>query len=142
MEKEVFNSKYAIVKYDEQFKLYTIKYLPETEHMSDKEWKALMYSFQEIWHKYETKYMISDDRERKYGYAPEMQTWTLQLVVPDWAKIGLKKYVQILPADFISSLSSEQIDELGNTKFSLSFENKFVADYESAIEWLELKNSI
>ena len=138
METIVLNSKYATVKYDDVSKLYVIKYLPETENMSNKEWQDLMYSFQEIWNKYETLYMISDDRERKYGYDPEMQDWTLKLVVPDWNKLGLKKYVQILPADFISSLSSEQIDELGNTKFSLYFENKFVADYESAINWLNL----
>ncbi len=138
MEKEVFRSKYATVNYDEDKKLYIIKYLPETENMSNQEWQELMHSFKALWNEYKTLYMISDDRERKYGYDPEMQDWTLKLVVPEWNKIGLKKYVQILPSDFISNLSSEQIDELGNTKFSLYFENKFVGDYKSAINWLNI----
>lgn len=136
MEQIIFESKFATVHYDNEKKLYVIRYLPETENMSNQEWMELMHRFKELWNKYETLYMISDDRERKYGYDPEIQEWTLQLVIPEWHKIGLKKYVQILPNDFISNLSSEQIDELGNTKFSPHFENKFVENYDSAVEWI------
>ena len=136
MNKLVFESKFATVSYNGEKKLYTITYLSETQNMSNKEWEELMYSFRDLWNKYETLYMISDDRERKYGYDPEIQEWTLDLVIKEWKKIGLKKYVQILPNDFIASLSSEQIDELGNTKFSPYFENNFVNDYESAVRWI------
>ncbi len=138
MENEIFASKFAKVFYNTSKKLYTIKYLPATEDMSNQDWKNLMLSFQALWHKFETWYMISDDRERKFGYDPELQEWTLKLVIPDWNELGLKKYVQILPDDFITNLSSEQIDEMGNTKFSPFFENAFVRTYEEAITWLSV----
>ena len=136
MENEIFASKFAKVFYNTSKKLYTIKYLSATEDMSNQDWKNLMLSFQALWHKFETLYMISDDRERKFGYDPDLQEWTLKLVIPDWNKLGLKKYVQILPKDFITNLSSEQIDEMGNTRFSPFFENAFVQTYDEAVEWL------
>ncbi len=136
MEKIIFESRFAKVFYDLSKKLYSIQYLPETENMYNQEWKDLMYSFKELWNNYETHYMISDDRLRKFGYDPEIQDWTLKLVIPEWNNLGLKKYVQILPQDLISSLSSEQIDEMGNTRFSPFFENAFVQTYDEAIAWL------
>jgi len=138
MEKEVFRSKYAIATYDDKLGLYTLKYLPETENMTNQEWKDLMTSLLEITEKYKPKYILDDNTDRLYSYPPEIQSWTLELFIQSWNKNGLKKYVQILPKDFIGHLSGEQIVELANFKFSEIFENKFVEDYDSAINWLNI----
>lgn len=137
MEKVVHDSQYAIATFDEEKELYTLEYLPETENMSDEDWKQLMRNLLIVTNKYKPKYIIDNNRSRLYGYPPEMQAWTLELFIPSWNENGLKKYVQILPEDFIAHLSGEQIVELANFKFSEIFENKFVEDMESALEWIK-----
>jgi hypothetical protein len=138
MDKIVFQSEYAVAKYDKTKELYTLKYLSETENMRDEEWKDLMKSLLVVTEKYKPKYILDDNRERLYAYPPEVQAWTLNLFIDSWNKNGLKKYVQILPKDFIGGLSAEQIVELANISFSEIFENTFVNTYEEAVKWLDI----
>jgi len=136
MENEVFRSKYVVIQYDHETSIYTSTYMAETENMTDKEWRELLLQLVNVLEKYKPKYILDDNRERRYAYSPDMQAWTLELLVDNWNKKGLEKYVQILPKEIISHITAGQIDELANTKFSLHFENKFVTDYESAINWI------
>jgi hypothetical protein len=138
MEKVIFESRFAVAKYDKVKELYLLRYLRETENMRDTEWKDLMKQLLVVTDKYKPKYILDDNRERLYSYSPETQTWTLELFIDTWNKNGLKKYVQILPKDFFGELSAEQIVELANVKFSEIFENTFVATYEEAVNWLGL----
>jgi hypothetical protein len=138
MEKVIFESRFAVAKYDKVKELYLLRYLRETENMRDTEWKVLMKQLLVVTDKYKPKYILDDNRERLYSYSPETQTWTLELFIDTWNKNGLKKYVQILPKDFFGELSAEQIVELANVKFSEIFENTFVATYEEAVNWLGL----
>jgi len=137
MEKIVFESEMAIAKYDEQKELYTLKYMPETATMRDEDWKDLSRKLLVITDTYKPKYILDDNSERLYAYPPEIQAWTLELFLPTWTKNGLKKYVQILPKDFIGQLSGEQIVELAQFSFTDVFANCFVQDYESAVKWLK-----
>ena len=58
MEKEVFNSKYFKALYDEDTKIYTSIYLPETENMTDKEWQVLMMDLKKIIETYKPDYIM------------------------------------------------------------------------------------
>lgn len=136
MEKIVHESKYAIARYDEEREFYTLTYLKETENMRDDDWKSLMRELLDVTKTYKPKYILDDNSARLYAYPPEIQAWTLELFIDVWHKNGLKKYVQILPTDFIGSLSAEQIVELANIRFSEIFENTFVGSYDEAIAWL------
>lgn len=136
MEKAIFESKFVIAKYDIEKELYTLIYLKETENMRDEEWKDLMKKLLVVTDKYKPKFILDDNRDRLYSYPPEMQAWTLDLFIETWNKNGLKKYVQILPTDFIGELSAEQIVEMANIKFSEIFENTFVTTFDEAVNWL------
>jgi hypothetical protein len=138
MEKIVHQSKFAIAKFDKEKKLYTLTYLPETVNMRDSEWKSLMEELLVVTTKLKPKYILDDNRDRLYAYSPEIQDWTLKLFLETWIKNGLKKYVQVLPTDFIGELSAQQIVELGNLRFSDSLENTFVTTYEDAVKWLDI----
>lgn len=138
MEKIVHQSKYAIAKFDQEKKLYILTYLPETADMRDADWKDLMIKLLEVTEYLKPKFILDDNRERLYAYSPEIQDWTLKLFIDTWQRNGLKKYVQVVPKDFIGVLSAEQIVELGNLKFSEIFENTFVQTYEEAINWLDM----
>lgn len=138
MENVIFESKFAIAKYDKDKELYTLRYLKETENMSDDEWKDLMKKLLEVTKNCKPKYILDDNTERLYSYSPEMQAWTLEVFIETWHKNGLKKYVQILPKDFIGELSAEQIVEMANINFSEIFENTFVATLDEAVRWLDI----
>jgi hypothetical protein len=138
MEKIVHQSKYAIAKFDQAKKLYILSYLPETVDMSDADWKDLMIKLLKVTEYLKPKFILDDNRERLYAYSPEIQDWTLKLFLDTWQRNGLKKYVQVVPKDFIAELSAEQIIELGNLKFSAIFENTFVQTYEEAMKWLDI----
>lgn len=138
MDRIVHESKFAIAKFDPEKELYTLTYLPETVNMRDEEWKDLMRALLVVTDQLKPKYILDDNTERLYAYPPEIQEWTLQLFIETWNKNGLKKYVQILPKDFIGGLSAKQIVELANIKFSDIFENTFVVSYEEAVEWLAI----
>lgn len=139
MEEIVHESKFAIAKFDSEKELYTLTYLPETENMLDGEWKTLMEELLVVTDTVKPKYILDDNRDRRYNYPPEIQDWTLKLFIDVWNTNGLRKYVQVLPIDFIGELSAEQILELGNLKFSNIFENTFVKTMEEATEWLDIK---
>lgn len=136
MEKTVHKSNFAIATFDEEKELYTLTYLPETERMRDNDWKNLMRELLIVTQTFKPKYILDDNTNRLYAYPPEIQQWTLKLFIDVWHKNGLKKYVQILPKDFINSLSAEQIVEMANVKFSEIFETCFVESREEAIRWL------
>jgi len=137
MEKEVYKSKYARFTYDSGTEIFVIKYFSETEDMDDDEWKELIIQLEKDCDKYKPKYLLSDNQDRKYSYAPDMQAWTLGVLLPTWTKNGLIKYVQVLSQELIGQLSSEQIIELANRQLSSIFKNIFFGDYESAIKWLK-----
>jgi hypothetical protein len=139
MDEIVHESKFAIAKFDSEKALYTLTYLPETENMLDGEWKSLMEELLVVTDTVKPKYILDDNRDRRYNYPPEIQDWTLKLFIDVWNTNGLRKYVQVLPIDFIGELSAEQILELGNLKFSNIFENTFVKTMEEATEWLDIK---
>jgi len=139
MEKVVHQSPFAIAKFDAAKALYTLTYLPETANMRDKDWKDLMTELLVITNTLKPKYILDDNQDRLYAYSPEIQDWTLRLFIETWQKNGLKKYVQVLPKDFINELSAEQIVELANLKFSEVFDNTFVKTIEEAIEWLDIQ---
>lgn len=136
MEKIVHDSKFAVAKYDDEKELYTLTYLPLTAEMRDQDWKDLMEQLLVVTDKCKPKFILDDNINRLYAYPPEMQDWTLKLFIGTWNKNGLKKYVQILPKDFIGGLSAELIVELANIKFSDIFDNTFVDSYDEAIKWL------
>ena len=136
MEKEILKSKFVKILFDEETKIYTSIYLPETENMTDQYWKTLMMNIFKVIEKYKPRFILDDNRNRKYDYPPDIQTWTLELFVESWNRIGLEKYVQILPTHIIGQLTAEQIHELNSAKFSSQFKNKMVADFESALSWI------
>lgn len=136
MEKNIARSNYIEVFYDEDTNLYRARYLPATINMTDQEWRDQMMMLKKLIEKYRPKYIIDDNRERLYGYSPEMQEWTLSLFTELWNRIELKKYAQILPKEIIGKLTSMQIEEMAVNDFEMKYQYKMIDDYESALSWI------
>ena len=140
MKKVIFQTRYVQVSFDEDTKIYESEYLPETRDMTDQEWQELMIEIRELIETCKPHYIIDDNRNRLYSYSPDMQLWTLRLFVDSWNKIGLKKYVQIMPQEIIGKLTSEQIEEFAITNFEMHYQHKFVDDYKEAFDWVNESN--
>lgn len=136
MDKEILNSKFIRVTFNEENRIYTSRYLPETENMTNRQWKELMIDLKAIIEQYQPLAIIDDNRNRLYDYSPDMQIWTLGLFVESWNRIGLKKYVQILPTAILGKLTSQQIKEFSVNDFEMKYKFKFVDDLQTAINWV------
>ena len=137
MDKEILRSRFVRIMFNEESRIYTSTYLPETDQMTDTQWKDQMLELQSIIEQILPIAIIDDNRERLYAYPPEMQLWTLNLFVESWNRIGLKKYVQILPVEILGKLTAHQIEEFATNDFEMDFEYKFVSDYQGATDWVK-----
>ncbi len=137
MKSELLSNEYVEIFFDKESAIYECKYLPETENLTDKEWKELMVEFKNLIEKFRPKYIIDDNRKRGYSYSPDMQEWMIKLFVPSWNKIGVKKYVQIIPDIISGKLTAMQLEELADLKFETNFEYRMMEDIESAYRWIE-----
>ena len=137
MENMVFTSPFLKAFFDQESKIYTSVYLPETRNMTDMEWQELMKEIVGVIEKYKPDYIIDDNRERLYDYSPDMQKWTLELFIESWNKIGLRKYAQIIPKDILGKLTTHQIEELATNEFLMNYKVKIVDDLESAFSWIQ-----
>jgi hypothetical protein len=136
MQKEILNSKYIVATYDDESKIWTSVYSEETKNMTNKEWHELMLKLKKIIEKHKPSYIIDDNRKRLFAYPPDIQNWTLKLFVKSWNKMGLLKYVQIIPEDIVGQISADQIDEQASEEFKLKFEHYLVREYDEAINYI------
>lgn len=139
MEKEIITTKYITATFDDETKIYASKYLAETRNMTDEEWRNQMLELKSLIETIKPAFIIDDNRERFYGYSPDMQIWTLTLFVDSWNNIGLKKYAQIRPKEIVGKLTTKQIEEFAVNDFKMRYQYKLVDDFESALVWINKK---
>jgi len=139
MEKEILTTKYITVTFDDETKIYASKYLAATRNMADEEWQNQMLELKSLIETIKPAFIIDDNRERFYGYSPDMQIWTLTLFVDSWNNIGLKKYAQISPREIVGKLTTQQIEEFAVNDFKMCYQYKLVDDFESALGWINEK---
>ena len=96
-----------------------------------------MIEFKDIIEKCRPNYIVDDNRKRGYSYSPDMQEWMIKLFVPSWNKIGVKKYVQIIPDKISGKLTAMQLEELTDLNFETNFEYRMMEDINSAYSWIE-----
>jgi hypothetical protein len=136
MDEIILQTKYVKALFNDETRIYTSIFLPETRNMTDKEWQEQMVGLKEIIEKYKPDFIVDDNTYRLYGYSPDMQAWTLDLFVESWNRLGLKKYAQIVPREIVGKLTSDQIEELAVNVFRMQFKHKLVGDCRSALDWI------
>lgn len=139
MEQEVYKSKFIIAKYDDVKKLIILKYMLETANMSNNEWDSWMRDLITLTDKYKPQYILSDNRQRRYAYSPEIQKNIAKDIAKHWIEIGLKKYAQVMPTDLLGSMSTYQLSDLINNQFPNMIENVCFDDYYDALKWIIIK---
>lgn len=136
MQQVITKSNYVEVSIDEKAGLTIIRFLPATDDMTNQEWKEEMIEFERLFEEFKPYFIIDDSRDRLYSYSPDTQEWMVRMFATQWNRIGVKKYVQIVPKEISGKLSSMQIEELATNAFNLQFKIMMVDTLDGAMKWV------
>ena len=139
MEITVVDSKYLSIHFDPDLNLLTQIWYPESEDMSDDDYKTLHLAWVEklIRDKYDINYIYLDNRENLFTMSPELQEWQAENIVkkalahvpnPDSIKQAM-----LMSDDFMTSLSIEQAIEESS---EMDDATKYFTDEHEARDWL------
>ena len=132
---EVYNSKYLVCFYDEKTNILTSTWLVTTEWMNANNFKEEMLKFPELINKYSAKYLLAVLNDLRFPIEPELQIWVVKNIAPKYVEAKLKKQAIVVPSDFITELSMEQIvDDVDAGMYE--YKPAFFKDIESAKAWL------
>lgn len=134
MRKEVFRNAFVYFEFDEQSRVFYAVYLPETKKLNDDLFKHIVYEQLKYVSHYQPTYYLDNALELNYPVSPSLQTWSIELIVPKWIGIGVRKYAQVVPKDFIVNLSMEQVVDEG-VAFGIPIETKFFDNEQDALVW-------
>ena len=122
--------------FDKGLQLYRYNYLPESEDMSEDEFKSFIMDMARITEQYKPLILLGDRRACKFVMTPEMQEWAAFTIGEIWTKIGIQKYAQILASDLFAQISGEQILDDAIEKVQVTYLIKTFDSEEKAINWL------
>jgi len=111
-------------------KLVELTWLPETQSMTDQDFKDGILAFAECALQHSARRLIIDMREFRYRPSPEAQVIRDQVVVPKYIKAGVKKIAWIWPGE-----SGDRLTETADG----NFENHYVDTVADAFAWLTAK---
>ncbi|TAH19514.1 MAG: hypothetical protein EAZ08_08475 [Cytophagales bacterium] len=134
----LYQSKYSKHIYQSSTEILYSDWFISTENMQAEEFIQEM----EVWLKVsqQCKFTYLFDRCINFLYiiSPDEQLWMANLLNRAWVEMGLKKYAHIVPAEFISSLSVEQVfGEYLDMKLPNQYPIIDFVDEEDAITWLK-----
>jgi hypothetical protein len=118
------------ITYRRPERLVELTWLPETQSMTDQDFKDGILAFAECALQHSARRLIIDMREFRYRPSPEAQVIRDEVVVPKYVKAGVKKIAWIWPGE-----SGDKMTETPNG----SYENRYVDTVDEAFAWLTAK---
>lgn len=109
-------------------KLVELHWLPETQSMTDQDFKDGILAFGECALQHSARRLIIDMREFGYRPSPNAQVVRDEVVVPKYVKAGVKKIAWIWPGQSASDGTMETPD--GN------YENRYFDAADEAFTWV------
>ena len=133
--KNMYRSKYITVDYFQEDNLIETFWLPETEKMTEDEYKQEMLNWLDACLKCKPTKNIPNISDMRFVVSPEMQEWTNENILISLLDMGLKWVAIVFDnPDFIAQLSLEQVMEEPKGK---EFVTRWFVKKESAIDWLK-----
>ena len=111
-------------------KLVELTWLPETESMTDQDFKDGILAFADCALQHSARRLIIDMRQFRYRPSSEAQVIRDEVVVPKYVKAGVKKIAWIWPGQ-----SGDKMTETPGG----SYENRYVGTVDEAFTWLTAK---
>ena len=131
---KIYESKYVEQLFDNSCQMITSTWLLTTEDMTTEEFKEEMQNLAKLVIKYKAKYLLTITKDLRFAIVPDLQSWIVKTIVPQFIEAKLQKQAIIIPEEIISQLSMEQtIDDVEETKHE--HRSKFFSNIENAKAW-------
>ena len=129
---EIYKNKYIKYIFEEENSLVSYHWTTETENMTVESYKKNILLGIDYVTKYNPKFLLSDQRGKKFVVSPDLQEWNAKETLPKLFKQGVIKFAIIESEDFIIQLATEQtINEDKEKEYSVMF----FASEDEAREW-------
>lgn len=137
MQTVIYQSKYANHSFDESQNTMFTNWFIETADMDEKEFIIEMEAWLETTSKVKPEKIYDYCVNFVYPISPDEQVWMAHLLNPKWIALGVKKYAHIVPEEFITNLSVEQMfDEFFQMNLPNQFEISHFSNEQVAKNWL------
>lgn len=142
---QLYSSPYAQHSFDPTTRtLYTL-WFSATEAMQAHDFKKEMETWLSTSEECKPLYIYDYCVDFLYPINPDEQVWMAHLLNPGWTNLGVLKYAHIVPEEFITNLSVEQMfEEFHNMNLDNQFEIRHFPekDTEEAKDWLKSSDRI
>ncbi|NJL15325.1 MAG: hypothetical protein HC913_21525 [Microscillaceae bacterium] len=137
----IYKNKFKELLYDanRQEVLYTM--FETTQELNERLHRQQVMKAAKALFKQPVRCMIVDFRRFLFVNAPDTQLWMIEHIVPLYRQAGLQKIAVIMPQEFFTGLSIEQLIEDANKIPDLPYLQAFFADADEARVWLYGKAS-
>jgi hypothetical protein len=130
---EIIRTNYQIFEFDINLSLLRQNWLPQSESMSEEEYKKEQLLMLEQIQKYLPQRMLINLTSFTFLIDPQLQAWNAAHIIPYIRAQGLKKAAFVMSSDFIAQLSVEQANEEGATQSNIT---QYFDSETTALEWL------
>lgn len=131
---KVFENMYCGVFHDVEKKILEIHWTPQTERMTNEEFKEALQVFAELSEKKYTKGIFVNVLQNKHVLSPELQAWHDTNIVLRYAKAGVVKMAFLAPPSSLTRSSSESAFQEKRAKELLQV--LFFEEEDAAKAWL------
>ena len=130
--KKLYEDKFMIISFEDEAKILSLKWSPNTDLMNDRDFKDGLVVFAGFVEPYGANYLLVDVQEFKFMKAmePELTDWRVKNISTKYNKAGVKKFAFVHGEGFPGTDSEGEKFE--GEEFST---NHFGAE-EKAMEWL------
>lgn len=132
MEK-VYESPYCLIWADKERCLIETVRTPDTEVISEEEYKADVLEWSRIVQEYCPKFQLVDERNFHFVLEPSLQQWLNVSLVGPAIRAGMQKVAFVVTSDIFAQISIEQAMEEASGS---PLEIRYFEDYDEARNWL------
>lgn len=134
-----YTSPYATHEFEEETKTLYTKWFVQTHDMTEKEFKHEMETWLKVSQDYQPTFIFDYCVDFLYPISIQNQLWMAHLLNPGWIDAGVQKYAHIVPEEFITNLSVDQMfEEFYEMKLDNQFEIRHFSDSNEGLKWLGL----
>lgn len=132
---KIYSHKYADLFFDDNTSIIEEIWKPETEKMTDEEYKSYQADKVEETRKVMPKLFLCDTQNFLYTMKSDIQAWTDEQLNKFWAEIGLQKFAMIMSKSYIEQIALE-LAMSEREEEALGYDFQFFDDQKKAREWL------
>lgn len=128
------DNRYNQIYFDHQTSIHYHITKKDTMHMSEEEFKDMLFVWKKSIATIRPQYSLVDNRNFNFFIAPDLQVWVSQNITNP-AVEKLDKFCFVMPEEFIANLSITQLTQEAN---QTNNEKKvhFFGDFEKAKQWI------